>query len=77
MDRRSGARWRETLRLPAQNGCWTTWTGWTTDETADYRWASQHKIPDLAEEAYAIRVTDALSQRTTPAVRQHDGHHLL
>ena len=48
----------------------------TTDETADYRWASQREIPELAEEAYAIRVTDALSMRATPAVRQHDGHHL-
>jgi 8-oxo-dGTP diphosphatase len=49
----------------------------TTDETADYRWASQQEIPELAEEAYAIRVMDALSQRTTPTVRQHDGHHLV
>jgi 8-oxo-dGTP diphosphatase len=49
----------------------------TTDETANYRWASQQEIPDLADEAYAIRLTDALSRRTTPAIRQHDGHHLL
>ena len=49
----------------------------TTDETIGYRWASQQEIPDLADEAYAIRITDALSQSTTPAVRQHDGHHLL
>lgn len=49
----------------------------TTDETSDYRWASQQEIPDLADEAYAIRVTDALSQRATPAIRQHDGHQLI
>lgn len=49
----------------------------TTDETADYRWASQQEIPHLADEVYAIRVTDALSQRASPAVRQHDGHHLV
>ena len=49
----------------------------TNDETADYRWASQQEIPHLADEVYAIRVTDALSQRASPAVRQHDGHHLV
>ena len=28
VDRESGARRRETPRLPAQSGCWTTGTGW-------------------------------------------------
>jgi hypothetical protein len=28
VDGESGARRRETPRLPAQSGCWTTWTSW-------------------------------------------------
>ena len=28
MDQGSGARRRETPRLPVQSRCWTTWTGW-------------------------------------------------
>jgi 8-oxo-dGTP diphosphatase len=33
--------------------------------------------PELADEAYAIRVLDALHGDDTPAVREHDGKHLL
>jgi hypothetical protein len=31
----------------------------------------------LVSEAYAVRVLDALNDNTTPAVRQHDGVHLV
>ena len=48
-----------------------------TDETAAYRWADEHAISELAAEAYAIRVLDALRADGTPAVRHHDGTHLL
>jgi 8-oxo-dGTP diphosphatase len=48
-----------------------------TDETADFRWADEHAIRELAAEAYAIRVLDALRADATPAVRHHDGTHLL
>jgi len=48
-----------------------------TDETAAYRWADEHAIRELAAEAYAIRVLDALRADATPAVRHHDGIHLL
>lgn len=48
----------------------------TTDETTAYRWADEQAIRQLASEAYAIRVLDALRGDTTPAIRQHDGTRL-
>jgi 8-oxo-dGTP diphosphatase len=48
-----------------------------TDETTAYRWADQETICELAAEAYAIRVLDALYNDHPPAVRHHDGKHLL
>src|SRR5436190_7981108 len=47
-----------------------------TDETTAYRWADDHAIRELAIEAYAIRVLDALRADVPPAVRHHDGTHL-
>ena len=49
----------------------------TTDEASAFRWAADHEIVRLMDQAYAIRVLDALSGDTPPAVRQHDGVHLL
>ena len=49
----------------------------TTDETAAYRWVSQDQLCELADEAYAIRVLDALHADHTPGIREHDGKHLL
>lgn len=40
-----------------------------TDETMAYRWADEHAIRDLAAEASAIRVLDALHTDHPPAVR--------
>jgi hypothetical protein len=34
-------------------------------------------VRELATEAYAVRLLDALRQDTTPAIRQHDGTALL
>ena len=34
-------------------------------------------VQELLTDAYAIRVTDALHANGTPAIRQHDGTHLL
>jgi len=48
-----------------------------TDETTANRWADEHAIRELAAEVYAIRVLDALRVDATPAVRHHDGTHLL
>jgi ADP-ribose pyrophosphatase YjhB (NUDIX family) len=49
----------------------------TTEETSAFRWANEHDIGQLADEAYAVRVLDALADGNPPAVRQHDGVHLL
>lgn len=49
----------------------------TTDETSDFRWATPEEIRSLMHEAYAVRVLDALDYAGHPAVRSHDGTHLL
>ncbi|HYZ52210.1 MAG TPA: NUDIX domain-containing protein [Streptosporangiaceae bacterium] len=49
----------------------------TNDEVAAFQWADPDAIGQLASEAYAVRILDALRTGTTPAVRQHDGTHLL
>ena len=48
-----------------------------TDETAAYQWADETAIRELATDAYAIRVLDALRADQPPAIREHDGIHLL
>jgi ADP-ribose pyrophosphatase YjhB (NUDIX family) len=47
------------------------------DEAADFRWATESQVPGLMDEAYAIRVLDALHETADLAVRPHDGVHLL
>jgi ADP-ribose pyrophosphatase YjhB (NUDIX family) len=49
----------------------------TNDEAAGFRWAAETEVPGLMDEAYAIRVLDALHDTTAAAVRPHDGVHLL
>jgi 8-oxo-dGTP diphosphatase len=49
----------------------------TNEEVTAFRWASEAEITDLADEAYAIRILDAMRSDLPPAVRQHDGVHLL
>ena len=49
----------------------------TSDETTAFRWATAADIAELADEAYAVRVLDALDDEHPPAIRQHDGVHLL
>jgi 8-oxo-dGTP diphosphatase len=49
----------------------------TNEEVTAFRWATEAEIADLADEAYAIRVLDAMHDDRPPAVRQHDGVHLL
>jgi 8-oxo-dGTP diphosphatase len=49
----------------------------TNDEVAAFRWAAAGDVAELADEAYAVRVLDALDDDHLPAVRQHDGVHLL
>jgi 8-oxo-dGTP diphosphatase len=46
-------------------------------ETSEARWANRDEVAALADEAYAIRVLDALDFATPPAVRAHDGVRLV
>lgn len=49
----------------------------TGDETYALRWATRDEVSELADEAYAIRVLDALDAVSPPAVRAHDGVKLV
>ncbi|MBV1940697.1 NUDIX domain-containing protein [Streptomyces sp. BV286] len=49
----------------------------TGDETRALRWATREEVTDLADEAYAIRVLDALDALSPPAVRAHNGVKLV
>ncbi|GHH70904.1 NUDIX hydrolase [Streptomyces sulfonofaciens] len=49
----------------------------TGEETYALRWATREEVTDLADEAYAIRVLDALDGASPPAVRAHDGVKLV
>ncbi|MFD9441001.1 NUDIX hydrolase [Streptomyces sp. NPDC060001] len=49
----------------------------TGDETRALRWATREEVTALADEAYAIRVLDALDALSPPAVRAHDGVKLV
>jgi len=48
-----------------------------SDETTAFRWATETDVTELADQAYAIRILDALHGEHPPAIRQHDGTHLL
>jgi len=48
-----------------------------TDETRSFRWVTADEVRSLASEAFAIRVLDAMHHDHTPAIRHHDGTHLL
>ncbi|MFC0847179.1 NUDIX hydrolase [Streptomyces noboritoensis] len=47
------------------------------DETRALRWVTREEVVELADEAYAIRVLDALDRLSPPAVRAHDGVRLI
>jgi ADP-ribose pyrophosphatase YjhB (NUDIX family) len=49
----------------------------TNDEASAFRWTTESEVPGLMDEAYAIRVLDALHETAAAAVRPHDGVHLL
>lgn len=49
----------------------------TNDEVSEFRWATREEIAALADEAFAIRVLDALEDNAAPAIRQHDGVRLI
>jgi 8-oxo-dGTP diphosphatase len=49
----------------------------TNDEVSEFRWATADEVSALVYEAFAIRVLDALEDQAAPAIRQHDGVHLI
>jgi len=49
----------------------------TASETAAVRWVSRREVAALADQAYAVRILDALDFATPPAVRAHDGVRLI
>jgi ADP-ribose pyrophosphatase YjhB (NUDIX family) len=48
-----------------------------SNETEAIRWAAEAEVTELASEAYAIRVLDALRASSSAAIRKHDGVQLL
>ncbi|WFB11616.1 NUDIX hydrolase [Streptomyces sp. LX-29] len=60
------------FRCEAMDGTPTTGA-----ETRALRWATREEVTELADEAYAIRVLDALDNASPPAVRAHDGVRLI
>jgi 8-oxo-dGTP diphosphatase len=49
----------------------------TGSETRALRWVTREEVTELADEAYAIRVLDAMDATSPPAVRAHDGVKLV
>ncbi|WP_055565980.1 NUDIX hydrolase [Streptomyces atriruber] len=49
----------------------------TGDETRALHWATREEVTELTDEAYAIRVLDALDAASPPAIRAHDGVKLV
>lgn len=49
----------------------------TGDETKALHWATRDEVTQLANEAYAIRVLDALDATSPPPIRAHDGVKLV
>jgi 8-oxo-dGTP diphosphatase len=48
-----------------------------TDEAQNFLWAQADEVAALAPEAFSVRVLDAMHYKGHPAVRLHDGTHLL
>jgi 8-oxo-dGTP diphosphatase len=46
------------------------------NEVSGFQWATPHEVKSMADEAFAVRVLDALASQPAPAMRQHDGVHI-
>jgi 8-oxo-dGTP pyrophosphatase MutT (NUDIX family) len=46
------------------------------DEVSGFQWATPEEVKAMTDEAFAVRVLDALDGQVSPAVRQHDGVHI-
>jgi 8-oxo-dGTP diphosphatase len=47
------------------------------DEVTEFRWATADEVTRMVSEVQAVRVLDALHAAAAPAIRQHDGVHLV
>ncbi|HEY1818914.1 MAG TPA: NUDIX hydrolase [Trebonia sp.] len=47
------------------------------DEVTAFRWATVNEVNEAVDETFAVRIADGLADSPRPAVRQHDGTHLL
>jgi 8-oxo-dGTP diphosphatase len=43
------------------------------DELSGFQWTTPEEVKTMTDEAFAVRVLDALAEKLVPAVRQHDG----
>jgi hypothetical protein len=48
-----------------------------TDETRAFRWVTAVEVEQLSTQAFGVRVLDAMRDTGIPAIRHHDGVHLL
>ena len=46
------------------------------DEVSGFQWATPEEVKVMADEAFAVRVLDALADQSATAVRHHDGVHI-
>lgn len=46
-------------------------------EACELRWVTRTEVTELADEAYAVRILDAIDATSPPAVRAHDGVRLV
>lgn len=49
----------------------------TNPEVTAFQWASKSEISGMVTEAFAVRIYDAYNCGIPPAIREHDGAHLL
>jgi 8-oxo-dGTP diphosphatase len=49
----------------------------TNDEVSGFRWATREEVVEITDEAFGIRVLDAMENYSFPMVRAHDGVHVV
>lgn len=47
------------------------------EEVTQFKWATVDEARSMVDEAFAVRVTDALTHSDAPVIRQHDGVHII
>ena len=47
------------------------------EEVSEFRWAAPEDVQALADEAFAVRILDALADRPATTVRHHDGLRII